>query len=154
MNKIIPSATLSFAIFLNAAAAFGGQWTEVPGAGPNPSSLYGVAVVSANDAWAVGAAGRRPLIEHWDGTSWSEAAAQPGGGQLYGIAARSSSDVWAVGQTNTEQTLVKHWNGLRWSTVSSPNADPYNTLFGVCIISHNDAWAVGFSVPYNYILMH
>ena len=53
---------MSFAIFLIAAVAFGGQWTEVPGAGPNSSSLYGVAVVSANDAWAVGSAGRRPLI--------------------------------------------------------------------------------------------
>jgi hypothetical protein len=111
-------------------------------------------VVSANDAWAVGAAGRRPLIEHWDGTSWSQAAAQPGGGYLYGIAARSSSDVWAVGWTNTEQTLVKHWNGLRWSTVSSPNAGTYDGLYAVCIISRNDAWAVGYSVPYNYILMH
>jgi hypothetical protein len=33
MNNLIPSATLSFAIFLNASAIFAGQWTEVPGVG-------------------------------------------------------------------------------------------------------------------------
>jgi len=27
-------------------------------------------------------------------------------------------------------------------------------LTAVCAISHNDAWAVGFSIPYVYILMH
>jgi len=154
--------TFSFAIFLNAAATFGGQWTEVPGgAAPHPSALNGVAVVSANDVWAVGSWGQnggRGLIEHWDGTNWSVAAVLPQGTLLIGVAAQSSNDIWAVGQ-NVTQTLVEHWNGRQWVAVPSPNVgSAYNTLHAVCIISHNDAWAVGYSLSLGtdnvYILMH
>ena len=101
MKNSILSATFSFAIFLNAAATFGGgQWTEVPGgAAPHSSQLYGVAVVSANDIWAVGIwGGANGLVEHWDGTNWSVAAVQAEGSFLHGVAARSPRDVWAVGQ--------------------------------------------------------
>ena len=52
MKNSILSATFSFAIFLNAAAASAGQWTEVAGgAAPHPSALYGIAAVSDNDIW-------------------------------------------------------------------------------------------------------
>lgn len=160
MKNSIISATFFFAIFLNAAATFAGQWTEVPGgASPHPSALNGIAAVSANDIWAVGSWGQnggRALIEHWDGTNWSVAAVLPQGTILFGAAARSSSDVWTVGQ-NIGQTLVEHWNGRRWVALASPNVDTYNELYAVCIISHNDAWAVGYSIlpgPSVYILMH
>jgi hypothetical protein len=153
MSNLIPSATLSFAIFLNASAIFAGQWTEVPGVGVNNSGLYGVAVVSANDVWAVGHLQSRALIEHWDGTNWSVAGLQPPPNLLYGVAALSSTDVWAVGQNGT-RSLVLHWNGRRWVVVPSPNVGTYDTLQAVSIISHNDAWAVGSSIPDVYILMH
>jgi hypothetical protein len=83
MKNSILSATFSFAIFLNAAATFAGQWTEVPGgAATRPSTLDGVAVVSPDDIWAVGSwgqGGARPLIEHWDGTKWSVTEVQSSG---------------------------------------------------------------------------
>jgi hypothetical protein len=166
MNNLIAAATLSFAIFLNAAATFAGQWTEVPGgAAPHPSALYGIAAVSDNDIWAVGSWGQeggRGLIEHWDGTNWSVATVLPFGTLLFGVAARSSSDVWAVGQIvvpgGQEQTLVEHWNGRRWVAVPSPSLGTYDRLSSVCIISRNDAWAVGSSFTLGsgdvYILMH
>ena len=145
--------TFSFAIFLNATATFAGQWTEVPGGGaPHPSALNGIAAVSANDIWAVGSWGQnggQGLIEHWDGTNWSVAALLPQGTLLLGVAAQSSRDVWAVGQ-NVAQTLVEHWNGRRWVAVPSPNGGTYSGLQAVCVVSRNDAWAVGFSIPYVY----
>jgi len=157
MNNSILSVTFSFAIFLNATATFAGQWTEVPGgAAPHPSALNGIAAVSANDIWAVGSWGQnggQGLIEHWDGTNWSVAALLPQGTLLLGVAAQSSRDVWAVGQ-NIAQTLVEHWNGRRWVAVPSPNGGTYSGLQAVCVVSRNDAWAVGFSIPYVYILMH
>jgi hypothetical protein len=113
-NHLIPSAVLSFTIFLNASAIFAGQWTEVPGAKLNNSTLSGVAVVSAKDVWAVGGKGSGALIEHWDGTNWSVAAVQPPGTLLNGVAALSSTDVWAVGQNVVARSLVEHWNGQRW----------------------------------------
>jgi hypothetical protein len=158
-NSIL-SATFSFAIFLNAAAVFAAQWTEVPGgAAPHASDLNGVAVVSADDIWAVGSwgqGGNQGLIEHWDGTNWSVGAVQAEGISLWGVAARSSRDVWAVGN-NLGQTFAEHWNGQQWVAVPSPNLGTYNQLSAVCVISHNDAWAVGYSIvpgPSSYILMH
>jgi hypothetical protein len=158
MKDSILSAAFSCSIFLNASAIFAGQWTEVPGAGLNNSGLYGVAVVSANDVWAVGHLRPRALIEHWDGKNWSVAVLQPPGTQLLGVAARSASDVWAVGWIAVvpeQHTLVEHWNGQRWVVVPSPSTGGYETLHAVCAISHNDAWAVGDGISINsYILMH
>jgi hypothetical protein len=160
MKNALLSATASFVTFLNAAAALAGQWTEVPGgAAPHASELNAVAVVSADDIWAVGQwgqSGNQGLIEHWDGTNWSVAAVQPPGTLLTGVAALSSGDVWAVG-VNAGRTFVEHWNGRRWVVVPSPNIDTYyDQLDAVCIISHNDAWAVGSSLSSigGYILMH
>jgi hypothetical protein len=158
MKDSILSATFSCTIFLNAAATFAGQWTEVPGgASTHPSASYGVAVVSADDIWAVGSwGGGNALIEHWDGTNWSVTEVQSQGPYLRGVAARSSRDVWAVG-ANVSQTFVEHWNGRQWVAVPSPNVATYNELDAVCVISHKDAWAVGYSIvpgPSAYILMH
>jgi hypothetical protein len=165
MKNLIPAAAFFCTIFLNAAGTFAGQWTEVPGgASPHPSALFGIAVVSADDIWAVGSwgqSGAQALIEHWDGTNWSVAAVQPPGTQLLGVAARSPSDVWAVGSIvvlGQQQTLVEHWNGRRWVVVPSPTLGTYDTLYAVCVISRNDAWAVGYSLTLGmaqvYILMH
>ena len=158
MKNSILSATFSCAILLNAAATFaGGQWTEVPGgAAPHSSYLNGVAGVSANDVWAVGGwGGGNGLIEHWDGTNWSVVAIQAEGSFLSAVAARSADDVWVVGSYLSTQTSTEHWNGQRWAVVPSPNVGAYNTLYSVCVVSHNDAWAVGGSSPNDvYILMH
>ena len=165
MKNSILSATFFCAILLNAAATFAGQWTEVPGgAAPHPSALFGISTVSANDIWAVGSWGQnggRGLIEHWDGTNWSVATVLPFGTILLAVAARSSSDVWAVGSISGVgqiQTFVEHWNGQQWVVVPSPNVGTYNWLYAVCVISRNDAWAVGYSLTLDtgdvYILMH
>ena len=60
--------------------------------------LYGVAAISARDAWAVGYAGSHstsePLIAHWNGKAWKRLPGpRPGlGSYLYGVAAISASD--------------------------------------------------------------
>jgi hypothetical protein len=56
-----------------------GSWTILPAPdGPAPwSTLQGVTAISGRDVWAVGysydavAATLAPLIEHWDGSTWS-----------------------------------------------------------------------------------
>jgi hypothetical protein len=104
--------------------------------------------------WAVGYAspdtGVRPMILHYDGSTWSAAAVPPlpAGvtGSLDGVAARSATDVWAVGADSQNRTLVLHYNGSAWSIVPSPNnslADP-NTLNGVAVDrASGETWAVG-----------
>ncbi len=133
------------------------RWRVVPSANPATSTnqLLGVAVMSANDVWAVGnhdagGGNSQTLVEHWNGTNWSEIPSpNPGtlGNGLQGVAAVSASDAWAVGyyrDSNAIQTLVERWNGSSWSVVSSPNAGSSSAeLWSVAAVQADDVWAVG-----------
>src|SRR6266700_232856 len=134
------------------------QWSVVPSPnGSSSSGLSAVAVVSANDVWAVGSSGSQrsggqTLIEHWNGTSWSVVTSpNPGSiyNTLYGVTAVSAANVWAVGYyvntTGVTQTLIEHWNGTSWSVVKSPSpATGNNELFSVSAASASSIWTVGF----------
>src|SRR5436190_722271 len=74
-------------------------WSVVssPNVGINHNLLDGVAVVSANDVWAVGfyvnGSIEQTLVEHWDGGSWSVVSSPNVGtfaNVLYGVAAVSA----------------------------------------------------------------
>jgi len=131
---------------------------------PTPPSssgvhLSGTAVVSATDIWAVGSwadfgpgDGLVPLIEHWNGLTWSivpspvlphPVANQ--GAQLYSVTAVSASDAWAVGYigTGTHHFLILHWDGTSWTRVPAPHNGPVAVLSGVTAISATKVWAVG-----------
>ena len=135
---------------------------------PNPgirNFLTGVKALSPTDVWAVGyycaanCAGNsqtdQTLIEHWDGTAWTQVASPDPSGwldRLFAVTATSATDVWAVGYycaanclsaNEVERTLVLHWNGTSWSQVTSPN--PFSDeLTAVTATSATDAWAVGY----------
>jgi hypothetical protein len=126
------------------------------------SPRWGIAVsaISADDAWAVGQYvpapfTAQPLIEHWDGVTWSvvPAAPPPFGDQnhLFGVAALSSDDAWAVGyygvQTKPYRPLIEHWDGTAWSWVRPPDIPGLNILLGVAAASSTDVWAVGRNEP-------
>ena len=136
----------------------GTAWSVVssPNGGTTNAELLGVAVVSANDVWAVGdysASGpmyQRTLIEHWDGATWtvvpSPNVKNSSQNVLTGVAAVGPNDIWAVGYslTSNYRTLIEHWNGSSWSIVSSPNVGVYgNGLTAVVAVSANNVWAVG-----------
>jgi hypothetical protein len=136
----------------------GSSWSVVPSPNPgaNGNELNAVAAVSADNVWAVGDYrdsnfAELPLIEHWDGSSWSVVPILNPGSQtrLLGVAATSASDVWAVGSffdsTNTDQPLVEHWDGTSWEgTIGlNPAGSPGSFLQGVTAISRNNVWAVG-----------
>src|SRR6185437_11931477 len=112
---------------------------------------------SHNDVWAVGntvtSVTDSPLIEHWNGSSWSVAQLPSLGGpsELSGVRVVSARNVWAVGYafdpaTNIEQTLILHWDGSSWARVASPNPGPPgagDALTGIATTSASNAWAVG-----------
>ena len=134
----------------------GTQWRIVssPNVGSHGSRLAGVAVISANDAWAVGTYGTSSttfaaLIEHWDGTRWKVVSnpnvSSPG---LTAVTAIATNDVWSVGSyspNNNANTLAEHWNGTKWSMVSSPNApkSSFNKLNAVAAVASKNVWSVG-----------
>jgi hypothetical protein len=142
----------------------GSHWSSVPFAKP-PSNPYlysfsSVTAVASNDVWAVGgvlaystgsSAAFTPLIEHWDGSSWSIVSG-PANGTTQGLSgiAAAGGMVWAVGQSEAAggpgATQVEQWNGAQWALVSSPSPGTLaNALNGVTALAANDVWAVGGS---------
>src|SRR5207248_1107678 len=94
----------------------GPAWRTVP----SPSQGYAlraVAVVAANDIWAVGYyypnSAAQPLIDHWDGSSWSIVPNPGTDSELTAVAAIAANDIWAVGWHATgftTQALIEHWD--------------------------------------------
>jgi hypothetical protein len=145
--------------------------SDHPSAGPGESQFNAVAVISANDVWAVGYYGDsnnyyRALTEHWNGTAWSVVSSPNAAtyvNVLSGVSALAPDDVWAVGWYGTDgantHTLTMHWDGTQWSIVSSPTADANSRFEAVVAISTNDVWAVGYSSSdayqaYSILAMH
>jgi hypothetical protein len=136
-----------------ASAAMGASAAMCPTSGPIAENLSGVAEATSSDVWAVGSCfnGTAPqtLIEHWDGTAWTEVASpNPGGSanrnELVGVTVLSASDAWAVGfYYPTPKTLVEHWNGTSWTHVTSPAPGSGSTLNAIAATSLTNAWAVG-----------
>jgi hypothetical protein len=131
----------------------GTSWTLVPSPivlGAN-TTLESVAILSANDVWAVGnSANDTSVTFHWNGTAWQ--AVQNGiSGSLHSVTALASNDVWAAGYSVAGclgQTVIAHWDGQHWSVMPSPNPSPTSRLFGVYARGSNDIWAVGTQSPY------
>lgn len=146
-------ATLSLASHYDGTA-----WTDTatPNAGPNFSTLFGVAALP-HQAWAVGTALSAQylstaLVEHWDGTAWRLAdAPTPAGAArtlLFGAAATSGSDVWAVGTVQGAdgvfRTLAEHYDGTSWSVVRTPDpGSSGDSFYAVAAAGPDDVWAVG-----------
>jgi hypothetical protein len=135
----------------------GTRWSVItsPNIGPD-SSLFGIAVVTARDIWAVGDSNGLydTLVEHWNGTRWSIVQSPNASDTniLSAVTAVSASDLWAVGVTagtstgDKDQALIEHWDGTSWSVVQSPPAGLYgNLLYSVSAVSANDIWAVGYA---------
>jgi hypothetical protein len=132
----------------------GSSWSIIPSpsvSGGSWNALTSVAVVSANDVWAVGyymESNWSTLTMHWDGSTWSIVPSPNGGpygNYLYSVSARSTNDVWAVGASNNGgNSLILHWDGTSWSVVPSPNIPDWtNQLQSVTAVAADDVWAVG-----------
>jgi hypothetical protein len=103
----------------------GTSWsrTTLPPARVGGPDLFGVEALSPSNVWAVGMVrpsnlGWMPLVEHWDGTSWSQVSSpdpnRSASRNLRAIAAISANDIWAAGTVG-----IENWNGTSWSLVSS-----------------------------------
>jgi hypothetical protein len=110
------------------------------------AALYGVAAISPSNVWAVGYRGAdaiETLVEHWNGTIWSEVPAAGGvPGYLSSISATGPNDIWAVGSTDNGN-IVEHFDGTAWSVVPSPQPGGASSLDSVSAFSPTNAWAVG-----------
>jgi hypothetical protein len=126
----------------------GTSWTRLPSPAGEPSNagLVSVAPVSATDAWAVGSSPNSPLIEHWNGSTWSIVpGATPARSHLYSITALSASNIWAVGGIGhrAPNPLIEHFDGTAWHLVAQPVNTYASFLISVSAVSPSDIWAVG-----------
>lgn len=142
---------------LTAASGTGSPGLPAWGTEPSPNAGFprnafaAVDVLSANDAWTVGrydAGGfdhPRPLVERWDGASWSSVAVPWNEeSELLGVAAVATNDVWMVGgDQQGGSALIAHWDGAGLTTVPHPNPGGFNRLYAVTAVGPNDVWAVG-----------
>jgi hypothetical protein len=86
-----------------------------------------------------------PLVEHFDGTSWTQVTVPPIQYGLDAVVAPSATDVWAFGVSR----VALHWDGTSWQRVMMPtprhSAAP--GFWGAAAVSFHDVWAVGDVSP-------
>jgi len=130
--------------------------------------LNEVAVVSPDDAWAVGRKyvpvgsdwETQTYALHWDGSAWSvvptpSPSPYPGGGwaDLQTVHAVTSDDVWAAGGQRIQapdgfvgtHLMVQHWDGSQWSLVDAPITvgGSGNFVDDIEVVAEDDVWFVG-----------
>ncbi|GAB3423747.1 beta propeller repeat protein [Flindersiella endophytica] len=130
----------------------GQAWTleQLPAIAPS-ARLEGVVALAANDVWAVGSKASSaggpwaPLLLHWDGAGWQQAAAPVTAGELRGVTATSPQSVDAVGFSgiNNRQALALHWDGTTWTSAPVPTLPGNVELEGTDAAGPDALWAVG-----------
>ncbi|GCE10985.1 hypothetical protein [Tengunoibacter tsumagoiensis] len=139
----------------SAAGVINPGWHIVSSAnGAGNDQLLGVSAIATNDIWAVGNANNQPLIEHWDGSSWTIVPASDlwTYGSLAAVAAIDPANVWAVGRDGGGSVaLLAHWDGTSWkqSRVSFTG-----NLFAITALAWNDIWAVGRDDDFATLIIH
>lgn len=145
------------AVVLAASPATASGWTVTP-VPQTGGSFSSVSADSSTDAWAVGTigsgVGASPLADHWNGTSWQQAAVPKNQTTVHldAVSAASSSDAWAVGSSGNQfphyQTpLAYHWDGKTWTNHTTA-AGNFHAERGVADIGPGNAWAVGPSLEH------
>jgi hypothetical protein len=104
----------------------GTAWSVVPSANTSPSEsndLYGVKCLSSTSCFAVGgielpSGPWEPLMENWNGTSWTvQTLTGPGTDDyLSSVSCSSQSNCIAVGPFSE----ATRWNGAAWTEMSAP----------------------------------
>lgn len=142
----------------------GSSWSVVPS--PNTSAptnvIRGVSGSGPDDVWAVGAWDyyptaykHGPLIEHWNGSSWTITPSPnpaPVGGGLTSVSAASPGHAVAVGSygdfNGNTLPLIEQWTGTAWQQIAAAPILPFNDYYlftGVSALSGTAALAVGYS---------
>ena len=142
----------------------GTSWSIVASANPAnllDGELNGVSCPTATDCFAVGSYTAaptfriKPLIEHWNGSSWSIVSSpSPSGATVSmfdGVSCATAVDCSAVGLVSTStvgKPLAEHWNGTSWAIVASPSPSGSNdaSLAGVSCAAPTNCVAVGLAI--------
>jgi hypothetical protein len=140
----------------------GSTWT-VTEFGPDPATgkipSPGALVATPSGVWAAGNLydptqhTNVPLVDHWNGTSWTIVPSQAVGTIASGfssIALTPCGDIWAAGSSQlstgfaSTHSLLEHWNGSSFTVVPDAAGVPhYGALYAVTEASRSSAFVVG-----------
>src|SRR4029450_13716584 len=134
LHRLQLAIALALALVVVAAAASAAAtWTRVasPNRGTVASVLQDVTTVPGpTTRWAVGysydnsVAAYRPLVQRYNGTSWSIVASPSGSAngysQLNRVDATAANNVWALGYDTQSGNLLGGYNGTRWAGATPP----------------------------------
>jgi surface antigen len=135
--------------------------------------ISGVTALSATNIWADGIqypdndTEIAPLLEHWDGTTWTIVTA-PGIGKNYGtmesIANDGPDDIlavgsqWCTGSSCPNRTLALQYNGTNWAVIPTPDpaVGPNGNTFSTesSIPGTTQFWAVGDAGGYSLAALY
>ncbi len=140
----------------------GRRWAYSAGAslGGRQAYLTSVAALAPDDVWAVGdfasvgPVPTAPLIEHWNGRSWSLQptdaltrlrTARPQ--TLTSVAELAPDDVWVLGTPGSNSSDVYlHWNGASWKLFRGPDIGPHHGSAAMQVVAtdrRGRLWAAG-----------
>lgn len=134
----------------------GAAWkvVDTPTGNP-PAAFYSVSAAGPNDVWAVGAQTQQgttnlavPLVEHWNGSAWSEVRGLPdvGNARVDKVFAAAAGDVWAIVEVPRGADRFLHWDGTAWRVVPAPGPQAFGLRYfygGIGGTGPGDIWAVG-----------
>jgi len=123
------------------------------------TSILDVAASSGDDVWVLGretvGSVTSPVVEEWNGTSWTDHPPQvPPGSDLSfaGISTTGPEDVWIVGGRRNPHghatTAVEHWNGSSWRFLAPPNRGSGAQVLQLTSVAEGtrgDVWASGLA---------
>ncbi|WP_371658071.1 hypothetical protein [Streptomyces sp. NBC_00280] len=127
--------------------------TSLAGTLSNNSSLFDIASVGPDAAWAVGAqyveGVSHGVILRWNGRTWQQQStpAVPEPGVWHAVDGVSAHDVWAYGWGQLGETLG-HYDGKRWTQMPLPEEKGYG--FAKLAAVPGRAWLVSDTAINSY----
>jgi hypothetical protein len=144
-SVIATAAGLALTLGASAAqAAAAPQWrVSYRSHSANADPLSSVVAISRGDAWSVGvtsypSGATRPLVLHWNGSSWGKLTIPGSSGfQPFGVAASSATDVWIFGSLKAGGDEAMIWSGHSWTSLALPAS------FGgpIAVLGRSNVWA-------------
>jgi hypothetical protein len=128
------------------------RWTSPVDPGALEDEFLGVATAPGGAVWAVGKHQVRdrdyqPLIERYDGRSWTVVPSPPIGGSAvlkdvaFGSDGAGWAVGWAVGEGGVATPVIERWDGSRWSLERAAGG---GVLTGVAMAPDGAPVAVGW----------
>jgi hypothetical protein len=92
----------------------------------------------------------RPLLEHWDGASWSltDPGIPEGGAAIQDVEVVDDHDIWAILWVFHGGAVPIHYDGTNW--VDAPGPSLNRSLVAVDAAPGGQLWAVGAAFPGRY----